>query len=78
MSWKRGMMVKKRLSMKKTGNGYNISVYVDDGEVANDLRIGIERFFAKIAQLENPDRSQQILKEVDENVEAIKKCTKVS
>jgi len=64
--------------MKKTDTGYNINVFVDDGEVANDLRIGIDRFFDKLARLENPNKNQQIVEEVNENVERIEKSTSIA
>jgi len=58
--------------MKKTNTGYSIKVFVGDGETAKALRLGIDRFFAKLELQRDPDRSQRVLKEVDYEEEKIK------
>ena len=77
MSWRRGLMVLKRVSMKKTNTGYSIHVFVSDGEVASALRQGIDRFFAKLELQRDPDRSQRVLEEVNDEEERIKESAVV-
>ena len=49
------MVLSKKITVKKTKSGnYNIQVVVNDGDVANDLKVGIQRFFDKITE-ENHD-----------------------
>jgi len=47
-------------------------VFVKDGELAAALRVGIERFFAKVDEDYGPNRRLEIEKEVNDNVERIK------
>ena len=72
------MMVKKRVSMRKTEHGYSISVYVNDGETARALRLGIDRFFEKLEALNNPDSQKQLALEADVEMEELQNATPVA
>jgi len=41
-------MVFKKISVRKTPTGYNLSVFVRDGEIVKPLYFGIQRFFDKL------------------------------
>ena len=46
------MTILKRISTKKTPFGYSLTVWVKDGDIHNDLLIGINRFFQKLETTE--------------------------
>ena len=67
--------MKKRIDMKKTNAGYNISIFISDGEVAHALRLGIDRFFEKLELQRHPERCQKILEEVEDEERRIKESS---
>lgn len=69
------MMVFKRITTKKTNTGYSILVFVHEGEIAQALRTGIERFFVKVDEDQNSQRRLQIEQEADKEMEALKHAT---
>ena len=71
-------MVLKRVTMKKTNTGYSISVFVSDGEVAQALRRGIDRFFVHVQDLECPNRLKQVELDADKRLEDLRHATVVS
>lgn len=70
-------MVYKQIRTKKTNSGYSIMVFVKDGELAGALRVGIERFFAKVEEDFGPNRRLEIEKEVNHETEQIKAGTSI-
>jgi len=72
------MMVKKRVSTRKTENGYSIHVFVNDGETARALRLGIDRFFEKLEAQRHPESQSKLSLEADKYMEDLKNATPVA
>lgn len=77
MSWKRGMMVFKRVTSKKTNTGYSILVFMEDGRHVKPLLACIDRYFAWVAEYEEPGLKQRRLKEVNDVTRKIKVCAPI-
>lgn len=72
------MMVKKRVSMRKTETGYSIHVFVSDGATARALRSGIDRFFEVLEQERHPESQKHLEVEVKQEMEDLKNATPIS
>lgn len=72
------MTVKKRVSTRKTENGYSIHVYVNDGATARALRLGIDRFFEKLEESMHPEGQEQLKLDAEHEMEDLKNATPVS
>ncbi len=71
------MMVKKRLGMRKSNNGYSISVFVADGETAAALYKGIELFFAKLQQEDSYVKQMTLIHETNSKIEELKHAARI-
>lgn len=72
------MMVKKRVSTRKTDTGYSIHVFVSDGPTARALRLGIDLFFERLEASRHPESQEQLKVEAEEKLEAIKHAAPVA
>lgn len=70
--------MKKRVSTRKTENGYSIHVFVSDGATARALRLGIDRFFEKLEQSMHPDSQEQLKLEAEKEMEDLKNAAPVA
>lgn len=66
------MIVFKQVRTKKTSTGYSISVFMQDGNHVKPLISCIERYFAWVAEQEDPHRQERIIKEVEDEAERLK------
>jgi len=69
-----GMMVYKRISVRKTSTGYSVCVHVRDGELVKPLYRGIQRFFVEADKVLNNQRDLSDDVDVEEFISSVKKA----
>ena len=70
--------MKKRISSKRTGNGYSINVYVKDGCHVKPIIQVLDRYFAYVEEMKDPFKQDKIMLEVEDETQKIKEATRLS
>jgi len=68
--------MKKRISSKRTGNGYSINVYVKDGCHVKPIIQVLDRYFAYVEEMNDPFKQDKIKLEVEDEAQKLQACSK--
>ena len=71
-------MVHKKVTSKKTPTGYSIHVFMQEGRHVKPLIACIDRYFAWVAENEDPHRQERIIQEAENEAAHLKEGTVLS